>query len=53
MLLEGKPQEKGLLVRPRRRRVYDIKMNCREIVWDGMDWAGLADNRAKWRALVN
>jgi hypothetical protein len=30
-----------------------IKMNLKEIVWDGMDWIGLAQDRDQWRALVN
>jgi hypothetical protein len=33
--------------------VDNIKMNFREIGWDGMDWIDLAQDRAKWRALVN
>jgi hypothetical protein len=31
----------------------DIKMDLREIGWDGMDWIDLAKNREQWRALVN
>jgi hypothetical protein len=33
--------------------VYNIKMDLREIRWDGMDWTDLAQNRDQWRALVN
>jgi hypothetical protein len=33
--------------------VDNIKMNLREIGWDGMGWIDLAQNRDKWRALVN
>jgi hypothetical protein len=33
--------------------VDDIKMDLREIGWDGMDWMDLAQDRHKWRALVN
>jgi hypothetical protein len=33
--------------------VNDIKMYFREIGWDGMDWIDLAQDRDKWRALVN
>jgi hypothetical protein len=33
--------------------VDNIKMDLREIKWDGMDWMDLAQDRAKWRALVN
>jgi hypothetical protein len=31
----------------------NIKMDLREIVWDGMDWIDLAQDRDQWRALVN
>jgi hypothetical protein len=43
--LEGK--------KPRRKWVNNIKMNLREIGWDGMDWIDLAQDRDQWRALVN
>jgi hypothetical protein len=33
--------------------VDDIKMDFREIVWCGMDWIGLDQDRDQWRALVN
>jgi hypothetical protein len=33
--------------------VDNIKMDLREIGWDGMDWIDLAENRGQWRALVN
>jgi hypothetical protein len=39
--------------RPRRRWVDNIKMDLREIGWDGMDWIDLAQDRDQWRALVN
>jgi hypothetical protein len=32
--------------------VDNIKMDLREIEWDGMDWIDLAQNRDQWRALV-
>ncbi|PNF36148.1 hypothetical protein B7P43_G10978 [Cryptotermes secundus] len=31
----------------------NIKMNIREIEWDGTDWIDLSQNRDQWRALVN
>jgi hypothetical protein len=31
----------------------NIRMDLREIGWGGMDWIGLAQDRGKWRALVN
>jgi hypothetical protein len=52
-ILVEKPEGKRPLGRPRRRRVDNIKMDLREIGWDGMDWIDLAQARDKWRALVN
>jgi hypothetical protein len=53
MRLVGKPEGKRPLGRPRLRRLYNIKMDLREIGWDGMDWIDLAQDRNQWRALVN
>jgi hypothetical protein len=33
--------------------VDNIKIDHREIGWDGTDWIDLADDRDQWRALVN
>jgi hypothetical protein len=33
--------------------VNNIKIDPREIGWDGMDWIDLAQDRDQWRALVN
>jgi hypothetical protein len=33
--------------------VDNIKMDFLEIGWDIVDWSGLAQDRDKWRALVN
>jgi hypothetical protein len=52
-ILVGKPEGKIPPGRPRRRWVDSIKMNLREIVWGGMDWIHLAQNRDQWRDLVN
>jgi hypothetical protein len=41
------PQETALFT-----AVYSIKMDFREIGWDGMDWIDLAQDRDQWRALV-
>jgi hypothetical protein len=35
------------------RWVDNIKMNLREIGWDGVDWIDMAQDRDQWRALVN
>jgi hypothetical protein len=50
-ILVGKPE--GPLGRPRRRWVDNIKMDLREIGWDGVDWIDLAQDRDQWRVLVN
>jgi hypothetical protein len=52
-LLVGKPEGKGLLGRPRRRGIDNIKMDLLEIGLSVVDWIGLAQDRYKWRALVN
>jgi hypothetical protein len=44
-ILVGEPEEKSPLGRPTRRWVDNIKMDLREIVWDGMDWIDLAQIR--------
>jgi hypothetical protein len=46
-------KEKRALRRPRCRWVDNIKMNLREIGWDGMGWIDLAEDRDRWRALVD
>jgi hypothetical protein len=52
-ILVGMPERKRPLGRPRGRWVDNIKMDLREIGWNGMDWIDLAQNRDQWRALVN
>jgi hypothetical protein len=53
MLLVGKPEGKRPLGRPRRRWINNIKMELLEIGLSVVDWIGLAQDRYKWRALVN
>jgi hypothetical protein len=52
-ILVRKPEGKRPLGRPRRRWMDNIKMDLREIGWDGVDWIELAQNKEEWRALVN
>jgi hypothetical protein len=52
-ILVGKPDGKRPLGRPRRRWVDNIKINLREVGWDGRDWIDLAQDRDRWRAYVN
>jgi hypothetical protein len=51
-LLVGEPERKRSLGTPRRRWVDNIKMDLLEIIWGGVDWIRLAQDRDKRRALV-
>jgi hypothetical protein len=51
-ILVGKPEGKRQLRRPRHRWEYDIKMDLRDIVLDGMDCIHLAQDVDWWQALV-
>ena len=52
-LLVGKPEGKRPLGRPRRRWEDNIKMDHQEVRCEGMDWIEVAQDRDRWRALVN
>jgi hypothetical protein len=52
-LLVGKPEGKRPLGRPRCRWIYNIKMDLLEMGLSVVDWNGLAQDRYRWRALVN
>jgi hypothetical protein len=52
-ILVGKLEGKRPLGRPRRKWVDNIKIDLREIEWDGVDWIDLAQDRDNWWALVN
>jgi hypothetical protein len=49
----GKPEGKRPLGRPRCMWLDNIKIDLREIGWDGMDWIDLAEDTDHWRTLVN
>jgi len=51
--LVGKHEGKRPLGRPRRKWEDNIKMDLEEVVCGGMDWIELAQDRDRWRALVN
>jgi hypothetical protein len=52
-ILVGKPEGKRPLGRPRCTWVNNVKMDLREIGWDGVGWVDVAQDRDHWRALVN
>jgi len=48
-----KAEGKRPLGRTGHRWENNIKMHLKEVGCGGMDWIGLAQNRDRWRALVN
>jgi hypothetical protein len=52
-VLLGKPEGKRPLGRPRCRWEDNIKMDLQEVGYGGMEWIGLAQDRDRWRELVN
>ena len=52
-VLVGKPERKRPLGRPRPRWENNIKMDLQEVGCWVMDWIELAQDRDRWRALVN
>jgi hypothetical protein len=52
ILLE-KTEGKKPLERPRHRWENNIKMDLQKVACRGLDWIKLAQDRKKWRALVN
>jgi len=51
--LVGNPEGKRPLVRTRRRWKNNINMDLQEVGCGGMDWIELAQDRNRWRTLVN
>jgi hypothetical protein len=52
-VLVGKPEGKRPLGRPRRRWKDGITMDLREIGWGSIHWIQLAQDRDRWRAVVD
>ena len=52
-VLVGKPEGRRPLGRPRRRWVYNIRMDLQEVGCGHVDWIGLGQDRDMWRTLVS
>ena len=52
-VLVRKPEGKRPLGTPRRRWEDNIKIHLQEVGCGVMDWIELAEDRDRWRALVN
>jgi len=52
-ILVGKPEGKRLLGSPRRSWQDDMKMDLQEMGCRNMEWIDLAQDRDKWRAVLN
>jgi len=44
---------KILVRKPRHKWEDNIRMDLREMVWEGVDWMHLDQGRNQWQALVN
>jgi hypothetical protein len=49
----GKPEGKRQFARPRRRWEDNIMMDLQKVGGEFMDWINLAQDRDRWRALLN
>jgi len=52
-VLVGKPEGRRPVGSPRLRWVDNIRMHLQEVGCGYMDWIGLAQDRDRWRMLVN
>jgi len=52
-VLVWKPEEMRPLGRPRRGWEDNIKVDLQEVGQGGLEWIDLAQDRERWRALVN
>jgi hypothetical protein len=52
-ILVGRPEGRRPLGRPMHRWEDNIKMDLQEVGWEGVVWMDMAQDRNRWRALVN
>jgi hypothetical protein len=52
-ILVGRPERKRPLERPKLRCQDNIRMGLREIGWEVVGWLHVAQDRDRWRAVVN
>ena len=52
-LMVGKPEGRRPMGRPRRRWEDNIKTDFQQVGCGDMDWIELAQDRDRWRVLVN
>jgi hypothetical protein len=52
-ILVGKPEGKRQLGRPRRRWEHNIRLYLTEILWEVVEWIHLAQDRNRWRVVMN
>jgi len=51
--LVGKPEGKGPHGRPKHRWEDNIKIHLQEVGYDSVEWIDLAQDKDRWRVLVN
>jgi hypothetical protein len=49
----GKPEGRRSLGRPRHRWEDSVKIHLQEVGYEVVDWIEVAEDRNRWRALVN
>jgi hypothetical protein len=52
-ILVRKPERKRPLLRHWCMQDSNVRMDLREMKWEGVDWICLAQDRYQWQALVN
>jgi len=52
-VLVGRREGKRLLGKPRHRWENNINMNLQSVRWGSLDWIDLAQDRGRWRLLLN